>query len=73
MKVSSPIGDLPFKPTNIKLKDGAIHMEGKMGAWPAHVQINMSDIRDIAYLIRYPLFAVLAILITIITLLLIGY
>ena len=71
MKVSSPIGDLPFKPTSISLKEGAIHMEGKMGAWPAHVQIDLSDFLDIAYLIRYPLIAVVVGIATIISYLLI--
>lgn len=71
MKVSSPIGDLPFKPTSITLKDGALHMEGTMGAWPAHVQIEKSDIYDLAYLIRYPLIAFLVVITGIIAILLI--
>lgn len=59
MKVSSPIGDLPFKPTEIKISEGAVLMEGNMGAWPAHVQIELSDLVDIAFLLRYVLLAVL--------------
>lgn len=59
MKVSSPIGDLPFKPTRLQVKDKSIHMDGSMGAWPAHVQIEVSDMLDIAYLLRYILLALL--------------
>jgi hypothetical protein len=58
MKVSSPIGDLPFKPTHLRVKNGVIHMEGSMGAWPANVQIDSSDIADILYLLRYVLLIV---------------
>lgn len=68
MKVSSPIGDLPFKPTQLKIKDGSIHMEGSMGAWPAHVQIDQSDIFEFAYLLRYILLAFVAGFVAIITL-----
>ena len=57
MKVSSPVGDLPFKPTKIALNKGFISIEGSMGAWPAHVQMDASDLVDIGYLLRYPLIA----------------
>jgi hypothetical protein len=67
MKVSSPIGDLPFKPTQLKVKEGAIHMDGTMGAWPAHVQIEMSDIFEIAYLLRYVLLALMTGIVAIIS------
>ncbi len=60
MKVSSPVGDLPFKPTRIRVKNGSIHLDGAMGAWPAHVQIEISDIFDLAYLLRYVLIVLLA-------------
>lgn len=70
MKVSSPIGDLPFKPTRLYIKDGAIHMVGSMGAWPAHIQINMSDILNIVYLLRYMILALFAGIIGVIAILL---
>jgi hypothetical protein len=57
MKVSSPIGDLPFKPTRLRVKEGTFQLDGTMGAWPAHVEIQMSDLFDIAYLIRFVLLA----------------
>jgi hypothetical protein len=59
MKVSSPIGDLPFKPTKIRVHEGVFHLDGNMGAWPAHVQIELADLCDIAYLIRHVLLGVL--------------
>jgi hypothetical protein len=70
MKVSSPIGDLPFKPTRLRVKEGAFQLDGTMGAWPAHVQIQLSDIFDIAYLIRYVLLALFGGIMAIIAILL---
>lgn len=43
MKVSSPIGELPFEPRSIRLRDGALELEGVMGAWPARVEIGVGD------------------------------
>ena len=55
MKVSSPIGDLPFEPARLKIKKGVLVMEGSMGAWPATVQIYLSDLPALLRLVRYPL------------------
>ncbi len=44
MKVSSPIGELPFEPTKLRYSRAGIEMEGVMGAWPARVQISGRDI-----------------------------
>ena len=44
MKVSSPIGELPFEPRSIRLRDGALELEGAMGAWPARVEIRPADL-----------------------------
>ncbi|MFJ6564241.1 hypothetical protein ACIQMV_31145 [Streptomyces sp. NPDC091412] len=44
MKVSSPIGELPFEPTKCRYTKAGIEMEGVMGAWPARVLISRKDI-----------------------------
>lgn len=44
MKVSSPIGELPFEPTSLRYSRTGIEMEGVMGAWPARVHISGRDI-----------------------------
>ena len=54
MKVSSPIGDLPFEPQTLHLQRGGIRMEGVMGAWPATVQITAQDIPALARLVAKP-------------------
>jgi hypothetical protein len=54
MKVSSPIGDLPFEPRKLRFRDRRLEIEGVMGAWPAHVQISGSDLPAIARLLAKP-------------------
>jgi hypothetical protein len=54
MRVSSPIGDLPFEPRKLRLRNGGIQMEGVMGAWPAKVQIGLEDIPGILRLLAKP-------------------
>lgn len=44
MKVSSPIGELPFEPRKLRFRKTGIEMEGVMGTWPARVQISGKDI-----------------------------
>lgn len=44
MKVSSPIGELPFEPTGLRYTRAGIELDGVMGAWPARVQISGKDI-----------------------------
>ena len=54
MKVSSPIGELPFEPRKVSLKDGGIEIQGLMGAWPAHVHIGLDDLPALARLLARP-------------------
>jgi hypothetical protein len=44
MKVSSPIGELPFTPKALRLRKKAFELDGEMGAWPAKVEISFSDL-----------------------------
>jgi len=54
MRVSSPIGELPFEPRRIHYRQGALHVDGDMGAWPAHVVIDAGDIPALARLVATP-------------------
>ena len=60
MKVSSPIGELPFEPTRVAIKNGGIEVQGRMGAWPAHVQVDATDLPAIARLLVKPVAAAAA-------------
>ena len=54
MKVSSPIGELPFEPRKLTVRPGGIQIEGAMGAWPAHVEIDARDVPALARLLARP-------------------
>ena len=66
MRVSSPIGDLPFEPRKLRLRNGGIQMEGVMGAWPAQVQIGLEDIPGILRLLAKPAGIAAAVLTTVV-------
>jgi hypothetical protein len=65
MRVSSPIGELPFEPTRLRLREGRIEMDGQMGAWPAHVVVGPDDIPALIRLVRRPLLATLTLAVVI--------
>ena len=44
MKVSSPVGEFPFEIKKVSLKDGRLTLVGHMGAWPATIRIDRSDV-----------------------------
>jgi hypothetical protein len=44
VKVSSPIGELPFEPRRLRLSRHGLDIDGAMGAWPAHVHVDASDL-----------------------------
>lgn len=54
MKVSSPIGELPFEPKRLRLHGTRIELDGQIGAWPAQVEMGLSDVPAIARLARKP-------------------
>lgn len=55
MRVSSPIGDLPFEPRSIRFERGGVRVEGVMGAWPAIVLVEADDLPGLARLLAKPL------------------
>ncbi len=68
MRVSSPVGDLPFKARHLRWRKGCVVIEGEMGAWPAKISIAPADVPDLLLLLRYPL-VVLAVLLLVFVLL----
>ncbi len=60
MRVSSPVGDFPFEPSSLRLEAGALVVDGSMGAWPATVHVELSDVPTLLRLVPRPLLAVLA-------------
>ncbi|HTS14395.1 MAG TPA: hypothetical protein VMH24_01930 [Candidatus Sulfotelmatobacter sp.] len=62
MKVSSPVGEFPFEPTRLEVRDSGLVVHGLMGAWPATVRVEPADIPAVVRLIPPPALAVLAFL-----------
>jgi hypothetical protein len=62
MKVSSPVGEFPFEPTSLEVKDSGLVVHGLMGAWPSTVRVEVADIPMILRLIPPPAMAVLAVI-----------
>ena len=60
MRVSSPIGELPFEPTQLRYRGGTLEMDGRMGEWPARVVIEPSDLPPLLRLVRKPALVVSA-------------
>jgi hypothetical protein len=58
MRVSSPIGDLPFEAQRLRLSRRGLRIEGAMGAWPAHVHVEPSDLPALARLLPWRSLAV---------------
>lgn len=54
MKVSSPIGDLPFEPRRLAVKGKNLEISGLMGAWPAHVRVGAEDLPALLRLVAKP-------------------
>ena len=59
MKVSSPVGDFPFRPTRVRVVDRGLVVEGEMGAWPASVRLDTGDIPTVLRLVPTPALAAL--------------
>lgn len=66
MRVSSPIGDLPFEPRALRVRNGGLEIEGVMGAWPARVGIGLADAPAVLRLLARPAAAVAAVVLTVV-------
>ena len=43
MKVSSPVGEFPFELERLRRQGTHLSLEGRMGAWPARVEVSAED------------------------------
>ena len=59
MRVSSPIGELPFEPKRLRVVGREVHINGEMGARPAKVVIDASDLPSLLKISALPLTALL--------------
>lgn len=50
MRVSSPVGEFPFEPVTVLIRGDRVRIEGRVGGWPAHVEIEADDIARLARL-----------------------
>jgi len=55
MKVSSPVGDFPFDPKRLEISESGLVLHGEMGAWPATVRVDLSDLPALMALIPRPI------------------
>jgi hypothetical protein len=71
MKIFSPIGDVPFTPNKLRIKNGCLILEGSMGAWPTKIQFDISDLPAVFKLVRYQILAFALVLVMILVILII--
>jgi hypothetical protein len=57
MKVTSPIGELPFVVRGISLQDGHVVVEGELGAWRSRIEVGPEDLPMLGRVFRGPLIA----------------
>lgn len=60
MRVSSPIGDLPFEVEAVRLEGRELVVEGRLGAWESRIHVGPEDVPMLARALRVPLAAVAA-------------
>jgi hypothetical protein len=48
MEITSPIGELPFEVTEVRIGRRGLRLDGAMGAWPTEVLIPWSDLPTLA-------------------------
>jgi hypothetical protein len=60
VRVSSPIGDLPFEVETVRLQGREIVVEGRLGAWGSRIHVGPEDVPMLARALRVPIAAVAA-------------
>lgn len=48
MEIKSPIGELPFQITDIRIGRDGLSVRGAMGAWPTDVALPWTDVPALA-------------------------
>jgi hypothetical protein len=44
MKVTSPVGEFPYTFERVRLEGAHLVAEGRMGTWPARIEVGLADI-----------------------------
>jgi hypothetical protein len=57
MKVTSPIGELPFTVRGVSMHGGRVVVDGELGAWRSRIEVGREDIPMLARAFRGPLIA----------------
>jgi hypothetical protein len=57
MKVTSPIGELPFTVHRVSLDEGHVVVEGELGTWRSRIEVGPDDVPMLARALRGPLIA----------------
>jgi hypothetical protein len=57
VRVSSPIGDLPFEITGVRIEGREVVVEGLLGTWRSCIHIGPGDAPMLARALRGPLAA----------------
>lgn len=60
MRVTSPIGDLPFAVEAVRIEGRELVVDGRLGAWRSRIHIEAADVPMLARALRVPLTAVAA-------------
>ena len=57
MRVTSPIGDLPFEVDTVRIEGRQLVVEGRLGAWQSRIHVEAADVPMLARALRVPLVA----------------
>jgi len=57
MKVTSPIGELPFVVHGVSLRDRHVVVEGELGSWRSRIEVGAEDLPMLGRALRRPLIA----------------
>ena len=60
MRVTSPIGDLPFEVEAVRIEGRELIVDGRLGAWQSRIHVEAADVPMLARALRLPLAAVAA-------------
>ena len=60
MRVTSPIGDLPFEVEAVRIEGRELVVDGRLGAWQSRIHVEAADVPMLARALRQPLAAVAA-------------
>jgi len=57
MRVTSPIGELPFVVRGATVRDRRLVVEGELGSWRSQIELDAGDLPMLARAFRRPLIA----------------